>query len=218
MARGILSERITDSTATGGVSGTSASSSPPTTSTAAYGTFSRSARMRSPAETARQRRTSSRPAKNLGTSRPARPGVVGSIYIRQRGSWVDRSGSYSFRTGNSIDEFGAEVPHLDRQCDRSRGAVGESKSDLGRHHHRPAIGEIDVRAAVGTCADRIDCLIEARGGVDPTAPEPVEVHSRLVAHHAEEIAGARVLERPRLDVFAERGVEAVLAQHLVTEH
>ena len=40
----------------------------------------------------------------------------------------------------------------------------------------------------------------------------------MVAHHPKEIRRCRVLERPRPDVLAERGIEPILAEHLVAEH
>ena len=85
-----------------------------------------------------------------------------------------------------------------------------------RHDHRPAIREVNRRDAV-RARHRIHRLIEARRREDPVAPEPVELHSRLIPHQAEEIRRRWMLECPRLDVVAKRWVETLLAEHFIAE-
>src|SRR4051812_37566842 len=77
---------------------------------------------------------------------------------------------------------------------------------------------MDARRAVCGSRYRVDRLIQTRRGEHPIAPEPVEVHAGLVAHHAKEIGWRGMLERPRFDVLAERRVEAILAEHFIAEH
>ena len=50
------------------------------------------------------------------------------------------------------------------------------------------------------------------GGVEPAAPEPVEVHARSLFHGAEEISGCRTAETPATRIFLEREVEELAAQ------
>src|SRR6185312_8847700 len=147
-----------------------------------------------------------------------RPRIVAAIRVRKRPPRIDHRRSDTLFVGHAIHECRAEIPHFDWQPDGAGRAVSESKRELRRHQHHPPIGEMDVGSTVGTSGYRVDRLVEARCAVDPSPPEPVEVHSRLIAHQAKEIRRGRMLESPGPDVLAKRGIESFLAQYFVPQH
>src|SRR5204862_7219263 len=99
--------------------------------------------MRSPAETASRRRTSSRPAKETPTerqsscARAAQPAVIAPIYIGKRATRISLRPSDPLFVGHAVDEFPAEVPHLARHFHRRLRSVGETERYLARPDNRP---------------------------------------------------------------------------------
>jgi len=56
------------------------------------------------------------------------------------------------------------------------------------------------------------------GGVEPAAPEPVEIGAAGLFHGAEEIGGRRALELPAAGIFAKRKVKSFTPQHRIAQH
>ena len=103
------------------------------------------------------------------------------------------------------------------------------------HHHLRNVGQVALPAQVlrfclllgphpgglqfrvqrggGTVGHVVQRDVHMVGGVEPTAPEPVQVHGAGVLHAAEEVGRCGVLELPALAVGLEGVVEELAAHH-----
>src|SRR6185369_9150591 len=115
------------------------------------------------------------------------PAVVRAVDVRHRAPRIDLDGLDRAATANAIDEVVTEVPHLHRKPDLAYRSTDKGQPYGRRHDHRSTIAQIDARHAVRAARHGIDCRIEPRRRKDPFAPEPIELHARLVTHDSEEI-------------------------------
>ena len=94
-------------------------------------------------------------------------------------------------------------------CARDRLAfkplAGRAVADLG-------IGRFQRRGGHALQRD-----VDVVGGIEPAAPEPVEVDARTLLHGAEEVIGGGAFEGPALRIFAEGAVEQLAAQDGFTQ-
>ena len=65
--------------------------------------------------------------------------------------------------------------------------------------------------------DRVERNVDVIGGVEPTAPEPVEIGARGLFDRAEKVGRGRTLELPAACVFAHRKVKAFATDDRVAQ-
>ena len=68
-----------------------------------------------------------------------------------------------------------------------------------------------VLAAYGPASEPADRLVHLIGGIEPSAPKPIQVHRRGVFHGAEQVRGFGALESPAATILAEGKVEQLAA-------